>query len=433
MSDTSPGPPGQLFMSAGSRLRSHKPAEFDPAAVFARLRGQIHALQVHRSGAVIVVLHDGSIFNTPLETPVFEESSRLQACTYMPRSSLMHFETTAGDSIVFEVPSRLDTAPLKGRPTIYLDQNHWSTLTLALHDSGRIRSADERAAALELIDLAQKREVVLPMSAAHMAETCKETNSINRYQRALTITQLSAGWVLRDPLALRRFELRQAFVQRYRNYSIITPPAVTLDPSALHSGRAEGMLHLPTLPDSDLQRFEDTMKGAFGNIDTMLDLQSLPVDTSPKWVEGFQRIGTYMRDHPTGPERRRKATWAKFLTDMTVETAVEAAQTQITVEQHREWWFNHAEQDLRDMPCLGLFREVIHEKLSNGNLIWRDNDLTDMFYLTAGAGYCDYLVGEKAHTSHIRNGLRRLGRAQHAHPTLRSFIADLQLPRTPHL
>jgi hypothetical protein len=31
-----------------------------------------------------------------------------------------------------------------------------------------------------------------------------------------------------------------------------------------------------------------------------------------------------------------------------------------------------------------------------------------MVYLATAAGYCDYVVGERAHTAHIANALRRL-------------------------
>ena len=77
------------------------------------------------------------------------------------------------------------------------------------------------------------------------------------------------------------------------------------------------------------------------------------------------------------------------------------------------------------MPALGLFREVLHEKLSDGQLRWADNDLVDMMYLTAAAGYCDHVIGERAHTSHIANGLRRLGRTCKLHRNLHSLAKQL--------
>jgi hypothetical protein len=73
------------------------------------------------------------------------------------------------------------------------------------------------------------------------------------------------------------------------------------------------------------------------------------------------------------------------------------------------------------MPALGLYREVLHEKLSDSQLRWQDNDLVDMMYLTSAAGYCEHVVAERAHASRIRDGLRRLGRSTQMHPNLRSL------------
>ena len=88
-----------------------------------------------------------------------------------------------------------------------------------------------------------------------------------------------------------------------------------------------------------------------------------------------------------------------------------------------DWALHHSEEDLPGMPALGIFREVLYVKLSDGKLRWADNDLFDMVYLTTAAGDCDYVVGERAHTAHIANALRRLGRADklHRHLQLRQL------------
>ena len=90
-----------------------------------------------------------------------------------------------------------------------------------------------------------------------------------------------------------------------------------------------------------------------------------------------------------------------------------------------DWLHSHSEEDLPGMPALRLFREVLHEKLSDGHLRWADNDFTDMMYLTAAAGYCDYVVGERAHAAHIANALRRLGRTGALHRHLQSLVTQL--------
>jgi hypothetical protein len=44
-----------------------------------------------------------------------------------------------------------------------------------------------------------------------------------------------------------------------------------------------------------------------------------------------------------------------------------------------------------------------------------------MMYLTSAAGYCDHVVGERTHASHILNALRRLDRPSHVHRNLLLF------------
>lgn len=77
------------------------------------------------------------------------------------------------------------------------------------------------------------------------------------------------------------------------------------------------------------------------------------------------------------------------------------------------------------MPSLGLFREVMHEKLVDPATRWEQNDLQDMIYLTTASGYCDHVVGERSHVSHLENGLRRLGRPLNVHRSLRALVRNL--------
>lgn len=74
---------------------------------------------------------------------------------------------------------------------------------------------------------------------------------------------------------------------------------------------------------------------------------------------------------------------------------------------------------------LGLYREILHEKLCNPNLHWEPNDLIDMMYLTAATSHCDYVIAERAHASHLISGLRRLGRLMNVYRSLRELVAVL--------
>jgi hypothetical protein len=372
-----------------------------------------------------VQLNDGRTETVNLGQQVFAATSMIESSTYLPQTSQLSLCTTRGDNVVLDLPAARELAPLNGRPTIYLDQNHWSTLTHTIYEPERVPNGDERAAATRLIELATARQVVLPMSLAHMSETCKQVDFEQRYRRALTITRLSAGWQLRDPLDLRRSELRQALIIRYKRSCLLLPAAVTLEPNAIQSRSSTSP---PGVVDPDLPRSVQWIVHVLacigGIVDSILDVEHLPVSPATGWATDFQEFSTFLKEDPTEKEMKRKRTHAKFIADLGQELSEEAYRAGITPENMSDWALNHSEEDLRYMPALGLFREVIHEKLCDGRLRWKPNDLVDMMYLTAAAGYCDLVVAERAHTAHISNGLRRQGRQGRVFVTLRGLVGQ---------
>lgn len=76
---------------------------------------------------------------------------------------------------------------------VYLGQRNWSLLASTQFEPERVRSEEERAAAVRLIVMARARKILLPMSFAHLAETAKWGDTDRRYRLALTVTQLSRG------------------------------------------------------------------------------------------------------------------------------------------------------------------------------------------------------------------------------------------------
>lgn len=385
----------------------------------------IASMKVERDGTMHVVLTDGRVLSASMGRDAFEASSRIASSVFSPVSSQLVLQTTYQDEIVLEVAQRLDMSPLAGRPTIYLDQNHWSTLAYAIHDPRRVRSADELGAAEHLIDLTVRKDVVLPFSSAHLSETCKQANSEDRYRRGLTIAQLSRGWQLRDPLALRRFELRRALTARYRRRLIVPPAAVTLEPNAVHADRAALPEEIDIGLPEDMQWAVHAVRCIGGIVDALLDAEHLPMPPSSQWAKEMQRFAKFLAEDRTGREMRRRRTHAKFIADLGRELPEEARRAGVTPEELTEWATQHSEADLRAMPALGLFREVMHEKLCDPKLRWGGGDLIDMMYLTAGAAYCDHIVTERAHGSHITHSWRRQDVERSVHTSLSSLVEAL--------
>lgn len=363
----------------------------------------------------------------PRRAAPFAPTSLIREIIYFPAASQLQFTTTRNDEFLVELPPLDDPAPLGQRSTIYLDQNHWSTLTAAVHEPERVGNANELEAALRLIALADAREIILPMSAAHVSKTCKQVDLEKRYRRAHTISRLSSGWQLRDPLHVRLMELQNALANRYHQHAPVNLPVVTLDPEAIFAGRPPEVVSVdPDLP-IQVRSMVHLLRCASGLFDAMLDAEHEPVSLNPGWARQFQQFAEFLRDNPTGDEMKRRRTFLRFFDDLGAELARAAVSARLTPHQMSDWSRSHCEQALETMPALGLYREVIHEKLCDGKLQWRDNDLVDMMYLTTAAGYCDYVVAERAHASHISNALRRLGRPANVYRTIHSLVEGLDI------
>lgn len=384
-------------------------------------------MRLSRDGTMYVLGTDGSEVRGHIGREPFAPTSAIATSTYVPSMSCLHLQTTRGHRITVELAKPHNPAPVDGRPVIYLDQNHWSTLAHACHRPDRVSHGDELSAAMRLAEFAAAGAVILPMSAGHMSETCKQVEVEQRYERALTLAQLSAGWQLRDPLDLRRFELRQALSVRYRQVCLLPPAAVTLEPNAMHASRDMAHAHVGADLPAEAQWVLHTLRSIGGNLDAMLDEEHVPMGPLEEWALQFERFAKFLAEDPTGPEMKRRRTHAKFIADLGRELPEEAHRARITPEQVSDWTLHHSETDLRNLPVLGLYREVLHEKLCNPTLRWEPNDLTDMMYLTAAAGHCDYVVAERSHAAHLISGLRRLGRTLNVYRNLREMVATLPL------
>lgn len=383
-------------------------------------------MRLSRDGSINLLRTDGREVHGRLGGDAFAPTSRVATSTYFPAMSCLHVLTTRGHAIIVELPTPNDPAPLGGRPVIYLDQNHWSTLAHAIHQPHRVPHAEERSAAVQLVELVAARAVILPMSGGHLSETCQQADFEDRYQRALTLAQLSAGWQLRDPLELRRFELRQALSTRYRELCLVPPAAITLEPNAICASRDIAPLETGRDFPPESHWILHTLRYAGGILDAMLDEEHVPMEPVPGWAPQFERFAKFLAENPTGREMKRRRTHAKFIADLGRELPEEAHRARITPEQMSDWVLRHSEIDLPNLLALGLYREVLHEKLCDPGLRWESNDLTDMMYLTAATGYCDYVVAERSHAAHLDSGLRRLGRTHNMYRSLREMMEKLQ-------
>ncbi len=99
---------------------------------------RISTMCLERDGTMSVTLTNGRTVTETLRGNAFEPTSAIASSTYYPKSSQLRLRTIHGDDVRVDLSHPVDPAPLSDRRTIYLDQNHWSTLTNTIHDPDRV-------------------------------------------------------------------------------------------------------------------------------------------------------------------------------------------------------------------------------------------------------------------------------------------------------
>ncbi|MGB3736974.1 MAG: hypothetical protein WA964_18595, partial [Ilumatobacter sp.] len=268
--------------------------------------------------------------------------------------------------------------------------------------------------------------LVMPMSSGHMYETTKWTADADRYQLALTLLRLGGGWVMDDPLSVRRVEVAAALARRYREASAPGFTPFSRDWGRLYSNeRAPTQSSLPP----DLGSVEQGQHRRWTNVvslaATLLDDEPVEATSSIGWAESMQRFTDWLATEETEQPLRLARTNLAFFVDLSGTVAEEAHALPISTAQLHDWNLNHHSEDVDRSPMLGLFREVMRQKLSTATTTWRQNDLTDLMYLSCGAGYADVIVGERQVTGLLNSGAKRLGRSLRAFRRLQDALPSI--------
>ncbi len=314
------------------------------------------------------------------------------------------------------------------RPIVYLDQNHWSTLAKVARGSRPVPTAQADAARV-IIDMAREQQIRLPVSAGHISETGQWSDRELRYQLALTMLELSRGWQMRDPLDIRHLEIRRALAIRINRMDLIVDrETFTLEPATVFgSSRSDRSPSLIATGTDSLDYAVHALASLSALFDTLLHPEAVLQGDVTGWVDKAQRLTNQLASEPHSEQARREMTNRFFLDDLRPEFLHQARESAVTPSQWVTWLNEQSDDDISQMPSLGLYREVLREKVLNPGTTWESNDLTDLVYLTCAAGYADHTVGERSLTSAIENGLRRLGRTTSVHRSLRSLVDALDV------
>ncbi|MEA2232153.1 MAG: hypothetical protein QOD83_1969 [Solirubrobacteraceae bacterium] len=284
------------------------------------------------------------------------------------------------------------TAPemLAGRKVVYLDQNHWSTLSRWQNGNVRVSTSDAEAAE-RLVELVKTGEVVLPASGGHLVETTPQYDD-RRVALASTVLSLSRGWQMRNPLHVRTEELRRALEGRH-------PPAAN-DVFALN---AEEILST-RMPRADCSELPQPFAGLSAELVSILALYDIVVDRTAicddggkaqaeAWAADWQRVARLLHDDGFSPDYIGRVAHARLVIDVGLELIAVGRRLGLGPE---EVWMPlfHESDPVGSMPYLSRARGVLSRRMRNSTQKWQANHFIDIHFLACAAGYADMVIGE---------------------------------------
>lgn len=377
--------------------------------------------------AAVITRSDGKEAQFPLRSSPFQVTSVLSRLHWTPSGNALLAVTRAGDEVLFELPSPTPHDGLDGRVVVYLDQNKWSALSNARHDPARAHR-DDRDAAEQLAEWVRQARIVMPASAGHYYETAKRFDTGKRYHLGLTILQLSRGWQMLDPLAVRRSELHSALYRHAHREDVPRDvPVITLAPNAIHSGREGASPYVASGDFPPPVRLElEALTAASGYIDAMLDAERTGEGPDTGWSTANQQFSDWLDSQRLDSQQKRKSIDVVLLADLQRDLASAANVARLSPQDLQTWLSKRAMADISELPATGLFREMLHSRHLNKGTRWVPNDLTDMIYLSCAAGYADFVVCERQMLEPLMRGLRRLKRTPQAFRSLTEAVVAIE-------
>lgn len=351
-----------------------------------------------------------------------QADTELSSLTFDPASMKIDVRFTSGERATAEFHDPTTLNPRRGRPVIYLDQCHWSTLANLRYAGSRVKES-ERIAASRLVALAAADKIILPISSGHMSETA-ELYGAKRRHVASTMLRHSRGWVMRHPLAIRSNEIVDGIGQSMRNSTFSQPSVFTLEAGAIF---ASPRSHVGPGLDSESRSVIDALSFTASTFDALMDPRRTARGDMGRWAEANAQFGAALKDYGLSKQHRDLAIFNALILDLKDELGRGYAHWGLSSAEFAEWLTGGRGQSAIDaLPFTGLYGQAMAQRQMDPGLRWHNNDLTDIIYLSCSAAYADIVVAEKRAAGYLSRASSRLGREENLFPSLASAIDDIE-------
>lgn len=361
------------------------------------------------NGVLEVEFPGGQVFRQPFEPTA--PSEVVNRSDYWPRTRELFLDFGDGEPIAIDVGSPGVEAPRC--PVVYLDQTHWVRVAQCMIAPDKLDEST-RKGYVELIRLAERRQIMLPLSGAHIMETARKGGR-QRRDLSSVILRLSRGWQMRSPFRVRRDEIFRDMAkwQGREEQPVDRASIFTLEPNVVFAEdlapySSSSMGELPEEAQEIIVRLTAVSSIAAAMMESGSEDSPEGRSLAHRWAKGHQDLAQFMHENSTPREHRKLNASAMLIGDLKDEVANAAQALELTPADLDSWLDRFASRKCDPMPYLDHLHDVIHQRLSNAEDQWVENDLVDVHFLSCAAGYADFVLGERKTSHYLLNAARRV-------------------------
>lgn len=331
--------------------------------------------------------------------------------------------TKKSDIVITQAYNPLSAPPLRGRPTVYLDQNHWSTVAHTKLEPEKVTLQERATAANRIAGLALDAGIILPLSSAHLRETTSLFND-QRYNLGVTMARLSGGWQMRHPIQVWKSEFLEILSRKIETIKKPKPPVpvMSLEPRSMLHGTSE----VRGMSPNDLELFELALADPSVNIEILINPEKIESTPMPGWAVRNQELTKHIANlNETTQSKKKKALacfWYECVTTVAPELESSSAFDPDLIMSTLESFG----QEVSSKPMMSHLSYLFIQRYINRDTRWDMNDLTDMIFLSCAAGYADYVVAEKHTGNQLKQYRKSTGQPNTVFTSLEELVACLE-------
>lgn len=339
-----------------------------------------------------------------------------------PIGKILSVRFSTGERAAAELYDPSDRDPRAGRPVVYLDQCHWSTLANLRFRGSAVRDS-EREPASRLTALAQSGRIILPISGGHLVES-GELFAAKRRALASTMLRYSRGWQMRDPFTVRATEVSNSMGSALRAAESQVSAVFTLEPNVVFGQRIANVPS-PAHFSSEFAQFYQSIVSITVLLDSLIDSTRVPRGDASNWAAKNEEFVGDLQGKKLSKRDRDKQLLAGLMLDLETEIQTAVDSWQVSEDELLQW-IREFEKNMQTLPFIGIHGTAMAQRQRDPNLKWHVNDLTDIVYLSCAGGYADIVVAEKRASRYLSNAARALGRDVNIFPSIADAIDSIE-------